>query len=167
MSVSMETAKDLYHACMRDDWPSFPTIVDFFGDAIRTPSHEVKAIVLGVYQGLVCHKDVSIELLHNCMMTNRLNELVHAKYKHQPSDYYKCFCQMGINLNQKVNIKALLYKDTEELPILDDDHCPNCGTSGFVTKKNHEGLIDCAKCLTQMCKFCVSDVVESICKKCT
>ena len=163
----MESTKDSYQACMRDDWPPLPTIVDFFGDAIRTPSPEVKAIVLGVYQGLVFHKTVSIELLHNCMITNRLNELVHAKYKHQPTGYYDAFCQMGIDLNHKVNIKALFHKDIEELPILDDDHCPNCEKPGYITENNPAGLIDCAKCLRTMCKFCVSDVVDSICIKCT
>ena len=45
----MSTAQDLYKACMRDDWPSFPTMVDYFGNSLGDVAKE--NAVVGVYVG--------------------------------------------------------------------------------------------------------------------
>ena len=39
-------------------------------------------------------KGVTVELLDNCFRTNRLNELVHAKFKNRQSGYYRKFCEL-------------------------------------------------------------------------
>ena len=150
----------LVHSCIQDIFPDFPTMVDFFGDAFGDDERE--NVVLGVYQGLVTNKGVTAEMLHNCLQSNRLTKLVHAKYKHQPSGYYKRFCELKINLDP---LPLCCLKKEFWLDIYDDDHCPKCHKAGYLTKDNREGLIDCEECLQMMCKFCVG--VDGKCKDCS
>ena len=82
------TAQDLYNCCLRDEMPTLPIIVDYFGDA---KGMQNQCTVLGVYQGLVKTKGLTVELLEKCFKTKRLNELVHEKYKHRQSGYYRMF----------------------------------------------------------------------------
>ena len=154
------TATMLYKTCLRDEMPSLPEIADYFGNA-RAEKDIVT--VLGIYQGLVKMKGVKAPLLANCFLSNRLNELVHAKYKHGQSGYYKMFCQSKIDLKTKTGLEPLPKRDW--LPIYDDDHCPNCDTKGYISLKFKDGLIDCSKCFNMMCKHCVQEN-SSRCKTC-
>jgi hypothetical protein len=97
-------AKILHHCCLRDQIPPLPVLADYFGDAFL--DEDKSNIVFGVYRGLVIRLGVKADLLENCFLSNRLNELVHAKYKYQPTGYYKQFCDARINL--KI---ALCYPD--------------------------------------------------------
>ena len=76
------TAKELCDCCWSDETPSYPVLTDYFGNALTSGDEEDIAIVFGVYQGMV-KSGVSAELLHNCLLSDRLNELVHAKHKHR------------------------------------------------------------------------------------
>ena len=152
------TAQDLYDCCLRDDLPSLPVVVDYFGDAVGMKN---QCIVLGVYQGLVKTKGLTVELLENCFRTNRLNELVHEKHKHRQSGYYRKFCEAGINLETKSCWES---EDEERMAILDDDFCPNCEKEGYITEKNGKGYIDCERCLQLMCELCYKE--NGKCVKC-
>ena len=152
------TAQDLYNCCLRGEMPTLPVIVDYFGDAKGMKN---RCTVLGVYQGLVKTKGMTVELLENCFKTNRLNELVHEKYKYRQSGYYRKFCEAGINLDTK----SCLDPETEErMAILDDDFCPNCEKEGYILEKHGKGYIDCETCLQLMCEFCCKK--DGGCKKC-
>ena len=76
------TAKELMKCCLSGVIPSIPVIADYFGNA----ETEIDLIiVLGIYKGLVKYKSVNLELLNNCFHSNRLDELVHARYKTEPN----------------------------------------------------------------------------------
>ena len=98
------------------------------------------------------YKGVSIDLLQNCFLTDRLDKLVHKKFKHRPSYYYKDFC------DNKLNTKTMYGKEEniDEMEILSGGHCPRCETKGYHTQNNRTGLIDCSRCFKLMCKFCCS-----------
>ena len=93
----MRNSDDLVKACFRDLWPGNPTLVDFFGNARN--NDEKECVVLGVYQGLVKLRHVDSDMLHDHFMRNKLNELVHSKYKGTETGYYKLFCELKIDLN--------------------------------------------------------------------
>ena len=143
------TAQELYECCLRDEFPSIPVLVDYFGNSISSLPRQ--GVVLGVYQGLVKTKGVTVELLESCFRTNRLNELIHAKFKHRQSGYYRKFCELGIDLNNEALWDA---RKERRLEILDDDFCPNCLHEGYVTEQFGSGYIDCERCLQLMCAHC-------------
>lgn len=147
------TARLLYDCCLRDEFPPIPALVDYFGNTLD--SEMKQGIVLGVYEGLVKTKGVSVELLDNCFRTNRLNQLVHEKYKHRPSQYYKMFCNANIDLDSTL----ALIEEVEEngMKIYDDNFCPNCETEGYITERFGAGYIDCVKCLQLMCRHCYGE----------
>jgi len=89
------TAEELVKACFWDLLPGIPVVADYFGNA---EDEEEERIVFGIYQGLVKFKGVDHDLLFNCFLSDRLDELVHAKYKHGKTGYYQKFCQKNISL---------------------------------------------------------------------
>ena len=94
----MRNSDELVKACFLDLLPSLPTLVDYFGNAWQ--DEEKACIVLGLYQGLVKFRDVDSDTLHNSLMKNKLNDLVHSKYKNNESGYYNLFCNLKIDLNK-------------------------------------------------------------------
>jgi hypothetical protein len=144
---------------MRDELPrDLPTLADYFD-----LEDEAKAcIILGVYEGLVKYRGVDADLLHNCLLTGRLNELIHKKYKFGRTRYYDEFCKLGIDLD-KHHIKN---DSVEVLPIYTNDHCENCNKEGYITRKycNIDASPDCARCFKLMCKKCYGN--DDFCKKC-
>ena len=151
------TAETLYDCCLSDEIPPLPVLNDYFGSARGMA--EI-CLVLGVYQGLVKQKGLTKELQENCFRTDRLNELVHMKYMHRKSGYYKQFRDLGIDLHTN----TMLTCDTEPMPIFDDDFCANCQTEGYLTEDNRAGHIDCETCLQLMCRFCYGK--DGDCIKC-
>jgi hypothetical protein len=137
----------------------YSTISDYFGDA---KNDKQMGIILGIYQKMIISKGVSAELLDNCMKTNRLNELVHAKYKYEPTVYYKLFCSEDINLDCWPCLQTVHKSDY--MKIFDDNHCPGCLKAGYITDNNRNGHIDCEKCLKLMCKYCIGN--DTLCKNC-
>jgi hypothetical protein len=146
------TAQSLCEACARDEIPSLPVLADYFGKAIFSPDpQEDVMIIFGVYQGM-CKTGVSAKLLHNCMLSNRLNELVHAKHRHRTSGYWAMFQAKELDLSDPCPV-GCLSKD-QWMEIYDDDHCPHCNTPGYLTEKKelrvpsgkqHFGCTDCCQ----------------------
>ena len=159
--MSKTTAEELVKACYLDLFPSIPTIVDYFGNA---ETDTELSIVLGVYQGLVKYKSVDADYLHQCFLRNKLNEVVHAKFKYRPTRYYNMFCDRNLDLKSD----AVLNIKHKNLKIYDDDHCPICNKRGVIAEDNG-CLIDCVKCLKFMCKNCCGnhdDAGNITCKYC-
>ena len=61
---------------------------DYFGN---NNNYEIVSIILALYAGLIKIKGIPKKLIENCFITNRLDELIHKKYKHHKSQYYKIF----------------------------------------------------------------------------
>lgn len=81
------TAKELVKCCFDNLFPSSNCVFsDYFGDNYE---EEKQIIILGIYQGLVKYKGVNESLLHKCFLANRLDELIHKKYKFHKLGYYK------------------------------------------------------------------------------
>ena len=151
-----------------DEIPPLPAImVDYFGYHNIFDKEKVE-IIFGVYQGLVNFKGVQWKLLHACFIKNKLDELIHAKYKYRQSGYYKDF------VNKRLVIGETCLQEQVEQPcvILDDDHCPTCLQKGFVTNNNFinldEAPPDCAICCKMVCKLCASFNEDEgyICNQC-
>lgn len=151
---------------------------DFFGDE---PSDEEYRIIYGLYEGLIKFKGISEEVLYDCFITNRLDELIHKKYTFQPSKYYKEFCDHNIVIGETFYVLSSDDDDEDEVQkeeILTDDFCPTCSSDGFYTKKNiiSDNVPDCFYCHKTMCKMCkIKNTVETVgetkeiyhCNRCT
>ena len=155
------TAEILRTCCLQDLIPPKPVLIDYFG-ASASNDQEIP-IILGIYQCLIKQRGVKLDLLVNCFLSNRLNELVHAKFKHIPTRINKKFCDIGGNLESTALLQVL--PESEWMPIYDNDHCPNCNKEGYLTQNLKGNLIDCPKCFRYMCKQCNQPNSER-CKKC-
>jgi hypothetical protein len=124
------TAKELCDCCWSDEIPSCPVLTDYFGHASTSGDEEDITIVFGVYQGMV-KSGVSAELLHNCLLSDRLNELVHAKHKHRTGYYDRAFYYKMLGLPDQHPLGPIPYEQL--MPIYSDDHCPSCNANGYLT----------------------------------
>ena len=93
----MEKTSDiLIECCYKDLIPPIPVIADYFGIAYR--NEEDMCIVLGLYQGLVKFRGVKSDELHEAFLQNKLDELMHSKYRERKSQYYMMFCERNLSL---------------------------------------------------------------------
>jgi len=165
----------LFHKIINDpddrlqDWN--PAIEDdFFGEKYEDENF---GLMYGIYYGLVKSKRcVSKELLYNCFITNRLDELIHKKYTHHKSNYYITFCEKNIVIgNTYYNFEDEDEEDHENtiemMEITTDDFCPTCGSIGYYTNENYmvpsENSPDCYfGCGNIICKKCriLKDITE-------
>lgn len=140
-------------------------MVDYFGDNIG--NDENMNTILGVYKGLSL-KGITPEFLHKCFMANRLDELIHKKYTHQKSGYYKRFTDNNIVIGNT----CLLPVPQEDFEIMDDNHCPSCNHVNYFTENYIQGAPpDCSRCLKTLCEMCKSHYDKAefsyVCKMCT
>ena len=153
------TADSLVYSCMSNlSELSLPVLVDYFG---RATTDEEIAIVLQVYRELIVEKGVDATLLHNCFLSNRLNEVVHAKNEYRPSNAYKVFREQNIDLTTITCLDPI--DECEWLSIQNDNCCPNCGVGGFHTDDSKYDKL-CTSCSRQMCCYCVEE--DDICTTC-
>lgn len=150
----VKTAHILYNNVLNGLSIDHPAIIDdFFGENV---SDEKYRIIYGLYEGLIKSKDVSKELLYDCFITNRLDELIHKKYTFHSSIYYKQFLEKNIAIGR--TFYDLSSDDDEDndndndklqkQEILTDDFCPNCSSEGFYMKTNliSDNAPDCFYC---------------------
>ena len=144
------TAQRLYDSCVKGEPLSYPVLTDYFGNATQSESEDDIAIVFGVYMGLI-QQGVSPKLLHNCLLTNRLNELVHEKHKHHSGYAYTAFCHKNLDLADRCPVGTL--PKEHWMVIYDDDHCPRRNTVGDLTRgkrnevsNNNEPSWSCMEC---------------------
>ena len=123
----MTTAQSLVESCLRDEPVNLTVFLDYFGNA-RKSAHVTT--VLGVYQMMV-YRGVTAELLHNCLLSKRLNELVHAMYKHKPTQYYLDFCKKKIDLTNKIYAALGDLPEHKWMEIYDNNHCPQLQSRGL------------------------------------
>ena len=128
----MRTSDLLVNYCLNYTIPSEPAIIcDFFGFHII----ENMDIIFGIYQGLIKHKGITSNELNKAFKNQKLNQLIHAKYKNKKSKYYNEFCENNINVGLSLE-KLQDYSDNSKFEITDHEHCPNCGEKGFL-KNNY------------------------------
>jgi hypothetical protein len=145
----------LFKSILNGDAINTPVITDYFGihNAIDDNKY---SIIYGIYEGLIKYKGISKDLLENCYMTNRLDELINKKYTHQKSNYYLNFVINHISIGETY----FNFDDNqqEKMVILTDDYCSSCNTFGFYTKQNYKleynSPPDCFKCGNNICKMC-------------
>ena len=124
------SASLLVASCLRDEFElSMPVLADYFN--IKSTEEELY-LTWCVYLGLVKYKGVSADLLHKCFLANRLDELIHKKFRYNKTDYDKMFAKRNLQIGQT----NLLDGSDHSFPILDDDHCPYCSSIGYLTNTN-------------------------------
>jgi hypothetical protein len=162
----MSKTVDVLFRAIKDDNTELTagTINDYFGYMNMLNGEDLQLIYY-MYSDLIKRKCVSKDLFENCFFTNRLDELIHKKSKFQPNGYYPEFCA------KKIMVGSTYMGDSgvEQMPIIDDDHCPSCEAPGYVTK--HQTLTfmapDCCGCGVYMCKLCVKvQEGDGKCRKC-
>ena len=118
-------------------------INDYFGNQINEENND---IIYGVYESLIVLKGISKNLIENCYLTNRLDELIFKKHIHVKTDYYNLF------IKNKIIIGATFFYDnkTKAINIHDDNHCPSCNVNNYLELTSHE----CYKCLNTICNLC-------------
>jgi len=153
------SASLLVASCLRDEFElPIPVLADYFN--IKSTEEELY-LTWCVYLGLVKYKGVSADLLHKCFLANRLDELIHKKFRYNKTCYYKMFAEKNLQIGQT----NLLDSIDHSFPIFDDNHCPYCISPGYLTNNNSLDM-DCEKCFQFMCKKCV-DKTNCLHEKCT
>lgn len=161
--MSTTSAASLVRLLQSDGPLTTSVLVDYFGEAALKEEHV--DILRGIYYGMVCLKFVPAELLHNCFLTNRLDELIRLKYVHWRSGYYHMLVEQGVTVGRTCPLPTRV----DALPLLDDDHCASCGAAGYVLQGNRSfgAAPDCEGCFKGMCRLCVVRVDEScVCSTC-
>jgi hypothetical protein len=154
------TADSLVICIRRNLYLNQPIITDYFG---QVKSNEEVEITYDVYKDLIIRKGVDADILHNCLLTNRLNELVNLKNLYSPSDAYRRFIQHGIDLTPHFMMN--LMEQDYHIEILSDDYCINCNRRGFYSEQNAMPE-KCIYCLKNYCCYCDANEDENICIKC-
>lgn len=155
----------LFDAISKDTSIIAPVFADYFG--VENDNHY--GIIYGIYKGLIKYKGVSKQLIENCFLTNRLDELIHKKYTYHKSGYYEDFCKNNIKIgNTYFNLEEDNVDDNNKLTIHTDDYCPSCDIIGYYTKTNYKlnefAPPDCFKCGNFICKLCSNyDKNDDIC----
>ena len=94
-------------------------------------------------------------MLQSCFENNALDNLIHTKYKHSPIGYYNSFVSNRLFIGKTYR---LIDSQVEPCNILDDDHCPSCNQTGFITKNNKIdddiAAPDCGVCSKIICQLC-------------
>ena len=121
---------------------------------------EIIGLISGVYKGLY-YKGVTAELFHKCFLANKLDELIHKKYKHNSSGYYREFVEKNIIIGNTYNSDLgdsedkSNDSDIENFKILDDNTCPSCYGENYYTKNYIKNAPpDCAICNKYICELC-------------
>ena len=144
------TAKSLVRFIGEDSWEhvTMPVFADYFGGVRGQP------ILFGAYTSLVRDKGVTAGLLHNCFLTNRLDELLRVKNTHRPDHNYQELMASGSSVVGRTCLLPVC--GVEPVPLLDDDHCASCCAPGYVRNANGALVLapDCESCLKPLCKLC-------------
>lgn len=128
-----------------------PQIIDYFGKTFKNTDY---SMLYGLYQGLINYKGISNDLLYNCFITNRLDELIHKKYSFHKSRYYEEFCDSNYKIGDTY---CSFDEDEHEKEIIyTDDFCSTCNTEGYYTKNNYimDNSPDCYYCGKLICNLC-------------
>jgi hypothetical protein len=190
----MKTSHNLCISIDKDITPHIATLCDYWGLNNFDDDNKYYAIY-GVYAGLYKIKGVTEELLYKCYMQNKLDNLIHIKYRYSKSKYYEDF----IRLNIKIGNTRLIHPDNEEdikimnedIKLVDDSHCPSCHAPDFIDKtnttepkiinfadiENIEGRYNCISgvgcecsiCFKVVCKLCseyYGRIGDTICNDC-
>jgi hypothetical protein len=124
--------------------------------------------IYGIYVSLIKIKGIPKNLIENCFLINRLDELIHKKHIYNKSGYYNIFCDKNI----KIGATAFDNTDIDILEIFDDNHCPSCNIDEYNTINKISDAVapsDCSKCFNNICIKCSTycDIECSfICYKC-
>lgn len=154
MDVSTTTAYELCKCFDCDMIPGISVLRDYWGENIQ--NEEIIRLIYGVYKGLYLWKGVTADLFHKCFTANKLDELIHKKYKHKKSQYYCEFVEKDIIIGNTHDLRDSEDEndDTEEFDILDDNICPNCSKPNFTLNYIKNAPQDCARCCKMICNLC-------------
>lgn len=157
-------AEDLFNSAIIDLFPQNKYCKEFFFRGCNNVQQIT--IVLGLYSNLVKYKAVTPELLFHSLKNNHLDILIYRKFKHSPTYCSKAFFDKHMSLCDPEREMGL-----DDYYITDDDHCPNCQTVGYITKKLN--MIDmgfsCSICSVPVCMMCCNynfDHATLTCNKC-
>ena len=150
------TAEILCKSFDEDCLPSIPVLIDYWGR--NTSNEEIIYLIYNVYYGLYL-KGITSGLFHKCFLSNKLDELIHKKYKHKSSDYYHEFVKKKISIgNTYYDMRTPEDKDVEteneDFEILDDNTCPSCYSDNYYTENYIKGAPNCAVCRKWICNLC-------------
>lgn len=101
-------------------------------------------ILSSIYFNMIRKRNVDVNLLYNCCITNRLDLLIHTKHSYHRTYFYNKWIAGGYIIG-----KTFPDIHVEYLPIPDDNTCPECAG----TMRRIETI--CIQCKVSYCKRCL------------
>lgn len=102
VGLEMISSQTLVKNCIDDIMPDSPAVIcDYFG--MFNTSKLKMEIIFGVYYEMILHEKVTAKMLHNALIKNKLNKLIHVTLAKSESQYYTDFKAMGIKVGTNIN----------------------------------------------------------------
>jgi hypothetical protein len=102
VGLEMISSQILVKNCIDDILPNNPAVIcDYFG--MFNTSKLKMDIIFGVYQEMVLYEQITAKILHNALLMNKLNRLIHTTLIRSESQYYKDFKALGIKVGTNLN----------------------------------------------------------------
>ena len=114
----MGTSADLLVQACREGRVLTPAVlVDYFGS---NACYEDRVDILRhIYTDMICNKQVSAALLYNCFLTERLDELIHAKHARATTPSYEEMVSRRIFVGRTLLVS--LPHAVQAVPLIEED----------------------------------------------
>ena len=101
----MRTSHELVKMCLSDEpLQNLAVMCDYFNSFKYGNNDEILTIIYGVYQKLIKLDLINEKTLHNALLNDTLDEMIHKIYQDKKlyTYYYKYFCDNKIILSNKL-----------------------------------------------------------------
>ena len=154
----MTRTADLLQECIYNDIiPSeISILVDYFGIHNINDEKYIKS-VYGVYSYLIKFTNINADILHESLINNSLDNLIHSTYKnyHCNEKNYQDFCKYKVRLQINIDEQYFNFEIPDEEEIKkNNDICPNCNLENYSKNFSQTQTPDCKNCYEFICKIC-------------
>jgi len=102
IGIGMMSSTTLVKNCIDNELPTSPAVIcDYFG--MFNTSKLKMDIIFEVYKEMVLRENMTAKILHNALLMNKLNKLIHITLMRSESQYYKDFKALGIKVGTNIS----------------------------------------------------------------
>jgi hypothetical protein len=142
-------------------------LVDYFGIHNIHDQSYINTI-FGIYSHLIKIMTIDADILHEALINNSLDNLIHSSYKnyHCNTKYYQDFCQYNIKLQKNID-DAYFNFDIPNEDEIQKNICPNCNLNDYDKYFSKNQTPDCVSCYEFICIRCsITDKNETTSRIC-